>query len=77
MSEKFSDSFLHTVALQFVSTVFTEETKRREGEETNQTSMQASSLSDVLNGPSAEQLCELLLQVGGVILTFSYSYLLF
>lgn len=62
MSEKFSDSFLHTVALQFVSTVFTEETKRREGEETNQTSMQASSLSDVLNGPSAEQLCELLLQ---------------
>ncbi|XP_020781198.2 rotatin [Boleophthalmus pectinirostris] len=58
ISEKSSDCSLHTVALQFLSTVLTEETKKRDAEDQNS----ASALSEVLCGPSAEQLCDLLLQ---------------
>uniref|UniRef100_A0A1A7XBW8 Rotatin n=2 Tax=Iconisemion striatum TaxID=60296 RepID=A0A1A7XBW8_9TELE len=62
VNEKFADPLLHTAALQFLSTVFTEETTRRGVEVTNSTSERDSSLSEVLNGASASQLCELLLQ---------------
>ncbi|XP_033842210.1 rotatin [Periophthalmus magnuspinnatus] len=58
MSEKASDSSLHTVALLFVSIVLTEETKKRDAEDQKP----PSALSQVLCGPSAEELCDLLLQ---------------
>ncbi|XP_072306821.1 rotatin isoform X2 [Eucyclogobius newberryi] len=58
MSEKSSNSSLHTAALLFVSTVLAEETKKRDAEDQNS----ASALSEVLSGPSSEQLCDLLLQ---------------
>lgn len=56
MSDTPSDPSVHTVALQFVSTVFTEETKRRDD------CSSSSALGEVLSGPAAEQLCDLLLQ---------------
>ncbi|XP_054607096.2 rotatin isoform X1 [Nothobranchius furzeri] len=62
VNEKFADHLLHTATLQFLSTVFTEETKRRSVEVTNSTSKRDSGLSEILNGASASQLCELLLQ---------------
>lgn len=63
LTEKFSDP-LHAVALQFLSTVFTEETSRRQRvTASNSNSVHETSLSDIVNGPSATQLCELLLQV--------------
>ncbi|XP_076014272.1 rotatin [Genypterus blacodes] len=55
MDEKVAGQRLHTVALQFLCTLFSEETKRQ-GVEV------ATPLSDILDGPSASQLCELLLQ---------------
>uniref|UniRef100_A0A3P8VNZ8 Rotatin n=1 Tax=Cynoglossus semilaevis TaxID=244447 RepID=A0A3P8VNZ8_CYNSE len=62
LTEKFSDP-LHAVALQFLSTVFTEETSRRQRvTASNSNSVHETSLSDIVNGPSATQLCELLLQ---------------
>ncbi|KAF6722858.1 Rotatin [Oryzias melastigma] len=60
MSKKLADHHLHTVALQFLATVFTEETKCRTEAITN--SERSSPLLDILNGPPANQLCELLLQ---------------
>lgn len=63
MSKKLADHHLHTVALQFLATVFTEETKCRTEAITN--SERSSPLLDILNGPPANQLCELLLQVRG------------
>ncbi|XP_011487171.1 rotatin isoform X2 [Oryzias latipes] len=60
MNEKYADHHLHTVALQFLSTVFTEETNRRT--EAIPNSEHSSPLSDILNGPLANQLCESLLQ---------------
>uniref|UniRef100_A0A3B3DDZ0 Rotatin n=1 Tax=Oryzias melastigma TaxID=30732 RepID=A0A3B3DDZ0_ORYME len=57
---KLADHHLHTVALQFLATVFTEETKCRTEAITN--SERSSPLLDILNGPPANQLCELLLQ---------------
>uniref|UniRef100_A0AAV2L739 Rotatin N-terminal domain-containing protein n=1 Tax=Knipowitschia caucasica TaxID=637954 RepID=A0AAV2L739_KNICA len=56
VNEKSSSSSLHTAALQFVSTVFTEETKKRDAKAKN-----TSALSEVLCGSSSEQLCDLLL----------------
>uniref|UniRef100_A0A8C6NVH6 Rotatin n=1 Tax=Nothobranchius furzeri TaxID=105023 RepID=A0A8C6NVH6_NOTFU len=61
-THSFADHLLHTATLQFLSTVFTEETKRRSVEVTNSTSKRDSGLSEILNGASASQLCELLLQ---------------
>ncbi|XP_018529520.1 LOW QUALITY PROTEIN: rotatin [Lates calcarifer] len=60
VTEKFADPLLHTVALQFLCTVCTEETKSRGVGAT--TSKCATTLADIVNGPSASQLCELLLQ---------------
>ncbi|KAG7525395.1 rotatin isoform X1 [Solea senegalensis] len=62
LTERFADPLLYTVALQFLCTIFTEETKSRGVEATASDSMYATSLSDIVNGPSATQLCELLLQ---------------
>ncbi|KAF7659129.1 hypothetical protein LDENG_00002670 [Lucifuga dentata] len=62
LNEKFAEPLLHTVALQFLCTLFSEETKRQGVEVTTLTSKHATPLFDVLNGPSASQLCELLLQ---------------
>ncbi|XP_029314100.1 LOW QUALITY PROTEIN: rotatin [Cottoperca gobio] len=62
VTEKLADSLLHTVALQFLSTIFTEETKSLRVEVTTLNSKPATALSDIVNGPSAGQLCELLLQ---------------
>ncbi|XP_041817044.1 rotatin isoform X2 [Chelmon rostratus] len=62
VNERRADPLLHTVALQFVSTVFTEETKGQGVEVTASNSKHATALCDVVNGPSASQLCELLLQ---------------
>lgn len=64
VTEKFAEPLLHTVALQFLCTIFTEEAKSRSGEATAPDSKYAAALSDIMNGPSASQLCELLLQVG-------------
>ncbi|CAK6971229.1 rotatin [Scomber scombrus] len=62
VNEKFVDPLLHTVALQFLCTVFTEETKRLGVEATTSSCKDATALSDILNGPSSSQLCEMLLQ---------------
>ncbi|KAK7879371.1 hypothetical protein WMY93_030707 [Mugilogobius chulae] len=58
MNERSTNSSLHTVALQFVSTFLAEETKKRDAGDQSSTS----ALFEVLSGPSAEQLCDLLLQ---------------
>lgn len=63
VNERFAQPLLHTVALQFLCTAFTEETKSRSQEVTTSNSKYVRSLSDVLNSPSASELCELLLQV--------------
>lgn len=65
VNERFAGPRLHTVALQFLRTVFTEETKSQGAEVTTSHSAHASALSDIMIGPSASQLCELLLQVRG------------
>ncbi|KAM9839415.1 rotatin [Aulostomus maculatus] len=62
VSEKLVNPLLHKVALQFLCTVFSEETKRRGVEDTTLNSKHVSALSDILSGSSASQLCELLLQ---------------
>uniref|UniRef100_A0A8C4I6X8 Rotatin n=1 Tax=Dicentrarchus labrax TaxID=13489 RepID=A0A8C4I6X8_DICLA len=62
VNEKLADPLLQSVALQFLCTIFTEETKRQGVEVTTSKSKHATALSDVVNGPSASQLCELLLQ---------------
>uniref|UniRef100_I3KA67 Rotatin n=1 Tax=Oreochromis niloticus TaxID=8128 RepID=I3KA67_ORENI len=62
VNERFAQPLLHTVALQFLCTVFTEATKSRSQEVTTSNSKYVRSLSDVLNSPSASELCELLLQ---------------
>ncbi|XP_047424746.1 rotatin [Mugil cephalus] len=62
VSDKFSNALLHTVALQFLCTIFTEEAKSRREEVSISNCKHATSLSDTLNGPSAAELCELLLQ---------------
>ncbi len=65
VNEKFADPLLHTVALQFLSAVFKEETKSQGVEVPTSNSKHATALSDIVNGPLANQLCELLLQVRG------------
>lgn len=65
VNEKFVDPPLHTMALQFLCTIFKEETKSLGVEVTTSNSKHATALSDIVNGPSANQLCELLLQVCG------------
>ncbi|XP_014855672.1 PREDICTED: rotatin isoform X1 [Poecilia mexicana] len=62
LDEKRADLLLHTAALQFLSTVFTEETRLCGTELKSSTSKHSSTLSNILNGPSASELCELLLQ---------------
>lgn len=64
VNEKFADSPLHTAALQFLTTIFTEETKCRNKEVTSSASKPGTKLSDTLNGPTAGELCEMLLRVG-------------
>ncbi|XP_074549511.1 rotatin isoform X3 [Halichoeres trimaculatus] len=60
VNEKLPDPLLHSVALQFLCAIFTEETKTQGVDVSN--SKPASALSDIVNGPSASQLCDLLLQ---------------
>ncbi|KAM6900677.1 rotatin [Xenentodon cancila] len=62
LDETFADSPLHTATLQFLSAIFTEETKCRSEELISSNSKHSTSLSNILTGPSASQLCELLLQ---------------
>ncbi|XP_071341447.1 rotatin isoform X2 [Trachinotus anak] len=62
VTEKFADPLLHTVALQFLCTIFREEAKSRGVEATTPNSKYAAALSDIVSSPSASQLCELLLQ---------------
>lgn len=63
VNEKSADSQLHTAALQFLITIFTEETKNRSVEVTASNCQPAPTLCDVIRGPPAGQLCDLLLQV--------------
>ncbi|KAM8823007.1 rotatin isoform 2-T2 [Spinachia spinachia] len=58
VNEKLPDPLLHTVALQFLGTIFTVET----AEVQTSNPKPATALSDIVNGPSASELCELLLQ---------------
>ncbi|XP_070708807.1 rotatin [Pempheris klunzingeri] len=62
VNEKFADTLLPTVALQFLCAIFTEETKNQDAEVTALTSKHATALSDIVSSPSASQLCDLLLQ---------------
>ncbi|XP_037312246.2 rotatin [Pungitius pungitius] len=62
VSEKCPDPFLHTVALQFLSAIFTAETARLGADVQTSNSKPAPALSDIVNGPSASELCELLLK---------------
>lgn len=62
------------MALQFLSTLFTQETKYWHVGATVLERQCTAALSDVVNGPSANQLCELLMQVcGHVGLPWSWS----
>lgn len=63
VTEKTTDPLLHTAALQFLSTVLTEETKRQSFEDTTSNSKRVPSLCDIVKSPSADQLWELLLEV--------------
>lgn len=65
VNEKTAHPLLHTVALQFLCTVFTEETKSQSAAGTNAHPKHATALTEIVIGPSASQLCELLLQVCG------------
>lgn len=62
LNEKNADFQLHTAALQFLSALLTEETKLRGTELKSSASQHSSTLSDILNGPYADELCELVLQ---------------
>ncbi|XP_068613541.1 rotatin-like [Brachionichthys hirsutus] len=62
VNEKHGDSALQTVALQFLSTVFTEEMNSQGVDVTTSNPKHAAAVSDIVNSPSASQLCELLLQ---------------
>ncbi|XP_031705992.1 rotatin isoform X1 [Anarrhichthys ocellatus] len=62
VNEKSAEPLLHTVALHFLSAVFSVETRSLGAEVTTSNSKLAPALSDIVNGPSASQLCELLLQ---------------
>lgn len=55
VNEKLANPLLHTVALQFLCAVFTEETKSLGAEVT--TSGHATALSDIVKGPSAAVMC--------------------
>ena len=61
VNEKTAEPALQTVTLQFLSALFTEETKR--AEITTSNFRHVTPLSDIVNGPSGSQLCELLLLV--------------
>lgn len=65
VDEKTADHLVHVAALQFLGTVFTEETKSRGAEVPTSTSKHAAALRDIVNAPPASQLCEMLLQVCG------------
>uniref|UniRef100_A0A672JFT4 Rotatin n=1 Tax=Salarias fasciatus TaxID=181472 RepID=A0A672JFT4_SALFA len=63
VNERLTDPRLQTAALQFLCTIFTEETKNRSPEAgTSDCKAATSHLSDILNGSPAGGLCELLLQ---------------
>lgn len=71
VDEKTADHPVHVAALQFLGTVFTEETKSRGAEVPTSTSKHAAALRDIMSAPPASQLCEMLLRVcggGGVII---------
>lgn len=64
LSDKPTDPRLHTAALQFLATVFAQQTTFRDAEDAASGPQHAAAtLSDVLSGPSAERLCDQLLQV--------------
>ncbi|XP_041670116.1 rotatin isoform X2 [Cheilinus undulatus] len=62
VNEKLAVPSLHMVALQFLCAIFNEESKNQSVGVATSNSKPASALSDIVNGPSASQLCELLLQ---------------
>ncbi|KAM6977649.1 rotatin [Aplochiton taeniatus] len=62
VNEEWSDRPLHAAALQFLCVLFSEEAKRGSLEVATATPEPLSALSDTLQGPSADELCELLLQ---------------
>lgn len=63
VDERTDDNPVHTAALLFLATVFTEETKTRGTKVPTSTSATAASVCDIVNSPAADRLCELLLQV--------------
>ncbi|XP_068160422.1 rotatin isoform X2 [Antennarius striatus] len=62
MNEKLGGSALQTMALQFLSTVFTEEMNSQRVEVNTSNSKHTTTVSDIVNSPLASELCELLLQ---------------
>ncbi|XP_055364222.1 rotatin [Betta splendens] len=62
LTETFADEHLHKMALQFLSTLFTQETKYRHIGATALEPQGTTALTEVVNGPSSSQLCELLIQ---------------
>ncbi|CAN9506126.1 unnamed protein product [Ophioblennius macclurei] len=62
VNERPADARLQTAALQFLCTIFTEETKSRGPEVVTSHCKAPASLADVLNGSQADPLCELLMQ---------------
>lgn len=77
MDERFADPLLHTAALQFVTAFFTEEAKCCSEEPTSSNSKHSTTLSDILNGPSASQLCELFVQVSGCVADSQLEFFIF
>ncbi|KAM9826967.1 rotatin [Neosynchiropus ocellatus] len=61
LREQPDDLVLQKAALHFLASIFTEETKRR-GPEVADGSSESSGLSDMVNGPEAGQLCQLLME---------------
>ncbi|XP_057680380.1 rotatin isoform X1 [Corythoichthys intestinalis] len=62
MQEKFVSPHLHKGALHFLSIIFAEESKRRERALATLNADNGAALTDMLSGPSATELCDLLLQ---------------
>lgn len=74
VSEQTADPQLHTAALQFLCTVFTEETKSRSVRDTTLNCKPAPLLCDLIRGQSAGQFCDLLLQVGWMHLNYFHPF---
>lgn len=76
LNEKSTNVQLHTAALQFLCSVLKEETKNRGVAITTLNCNPAPALCDIVRGPSAGQLCELLLQVCRAYLNYLYPFVL-